>query len=188
MTARAGLWKVDVGALAVCGLLGGGLYYFGASPLLRARAHDRTQAALVAQRTDEADRLRGSIALAEQRIANVRQQLASTALRLARADQINARVGELTDLAGRHRLEINEIKPGIASREVRYTRVPIRITGAGTFKACALFLHYLRQEFPDTGLLTLEIAGDPSSEEVPLRFAFDLVWYAAPAAQASAEK
>lgn len=188
MNTRTDVWKIDLAAVAVCGLLGGALYHFGARPLLRARTHDRAQAALVAQRQDEAERLRSSMALADQRLVGVRQSLSSTALRLERADQINARVGQLTDLASRHRLEINEIKPGVASREVRYTRVPIRITGVGTFKSCALFLHHLRQEFPDTGLLTLEIAGDPSSDEVQLRFSFDLVWYAAPAAQASAEK
>jgi Tfp pilus assembly protein PilO len=181
------LLSIDATAVALLAALTGALYVLGARPLLDARADARSQEVLLASREEESARVRRLVEQTDVRLAQVRQRLVSAPLRLQGLDQTNARLKAIADLAAEHTLELNESRQGEPVPDLRYIRVPIRITGGGTYRACTLFIHHLRLRFPDTGLAAIELGGDPSSDSTAVRFVFDLVWYAAPAARADAE-
>ncbi|MCC6661163.1 MAG: type 4a pilus biogenesis protein PilO [Phycisphaerales bacterium] len=179
--------QVDALGAAALAAMTAAVYVFGARPLLSARAEASRQAATVAAREQEASDMSRRLAGTSARLQRVTQELTDGTLTLEGIEQTNKRVAELTRRATGDRLEINEIKPGAPQSDARFIRVPIRITGSGTFLSCALFMHHLRENFRDTGLAAFDLTGDASSSTDSIRFTFDLIWYTAPAAHASAE-
>lgn len=179
--------QVDGIGLGVLLVLSAAVYFFGARPLLSARADAARQAETVATRQQEVDDTSRKLESTSGRLRQVSRELSDDAIALQSASQTNTRVAELTKRATEDRLEINEIKPGTPEPGPRFVRVPIRITGSGSFLACAGFMHHLREQFRDMGLAAFDLSGDASSSPDAVRFTFDLTWYTAPAVQASAE-
>ena len=187
MKAAPTLAQIDGLALAALAGLTAAVYVAGAQPLIGARSEAARQEKVVETRRGEADDAARKLAGTATRLANVSRLISENAVTLQTLDRTNARVAELTDLATERRLEINEIKPGEPLPTSRYVRVPIRMTGSGSFLSCALFMHELRTRFGDTGLTAFDLTGDASSSGDAIRFTFDLTWYTAPDARASAE-
>ncbi len=77
-------------------------------------------------------------------------------------------------------MKIDDIQPGAAASGSRYEMVPISLSGKGTYVTCVGFLHRLRQAFPDTGVSSLALQGNPGAAGGAAQFRFDLLWYAAP--------
>jgi len=95
---------------------------------------------------------------------------------------INNGIAELTDRAGKSAINIEDISPGKPVHSLRFDVVPIKVAGAGTYRTCALFIHNLRKTFPDTGVASFSLSGNPSDPTEPAKFQFDLEWFAAPSA------
>lgn len=175
------LWQIDAIGLGVCTALALLWYVAGVSPLATARAERQKLDQEVSEMRAEADRLVATARTQKKRIAAERMKVSASTITLAPADQINQRVGTLHSLAAESELRIDEIKPGTPVTHERYTSVPIMISGQGTYRGVAAFLHKLRGQFPDIGLPQLELTGEPALIDRPARYSMSLVWYAAPA-------
>ena len=112
------------------------------------------------------------------------QQVASLPLRLEPATSINPRLARLADLAGESGLVLDEIQPGPAADGSHYQTVPIRLAGGGSYPAVAVFLHRLRERFPDTAVRSFECSNTaPGADRPSAAFRAELAWYTAPVAK-----
>lgn len=185
MTDRLSLWQIDAIGLAVCALLAGVWYLAGVEPLSQARAARASLDASLAEKSAEADHVRSVKADTERLLASIRTQIQEDAVQLQSVDALTHRVADLTQLARGHALRLDEIKPGAAVSGSRFTVIPIRVTGGGTYVGCVAFLTTLHEKYPDVGLSSMDLRGEPDMPERGARFTFDLVWYAAPPAAAA---
>ena len=55
--------------------------------------------------------------------------------------------------------------------------VHIRLAGRGSFVNCLRFLHALRSEFLDVGVLSIALEGTPSDRAPTATFEFRLKWH-----------
>ena len=101
-------------------------------------------------------------------------------LQLQPAAQINRRIAQVSDLAAKAGLKIDDIAPGTAVRGAQYDMIPIRLAGQGTYLKCVGFLSRLREALPDTGVSALELWSDPTDPDDAASFRFDFLWHAAP--------
>lgn len=176
-----GLWSVHAVGAGVAAVLTLGFYAASVHPLLRQKQTDRALArelaALEARNTELAQEvadLDGQLSMLETRVRQMPLQLKA-------ASRVNERVDDLARLANESGLQVDALQPGAPLERDRFIKVPLRLGGAGTYKTCASFLHALRDRFPDMGLASVELAGNPSAHDGAGRFIFNLVWYAAPA-------
>jgi Tfp pilus assembly protein PilO len=114
----------------------------------------------------------------------LRTQLTSAQTALAQIDiplqpatSINLRVAELTTLAGECKLEMDAIQPGTITHSPRFGEIPIQISGRGTYRTMADFLHRLRRQFPDTAIRAFELSATPEDPNALASFNVRLVWY-----------
>jgi Tfp pilus assembly protein PilO len=166
----------------------GAFYFVGVAPLARARgAHEAGRVGL-AGAVAKTEQARSALRDLERRVGEARRALADAPMRLESTARMNGRVAELNALASSRGLEIDEVRPGGPVAGPWFTQVPVRMTGSGPYASCLLFLHALARQFPDTGVAGIELRGDPTTDDTPAVFTFDLVWYAAPATSADATK
>jgi Tfp pilus assembly protein PilO len=178
--------RLDAVGLAVCAALTLGAYAVAIRPLVQ------HMEAAAAQRRELAER-RASIAELEQSAQGIRRQLTDLRheaellpLKMESARQINQRLARITDLAGESGLEIHDIQPGTAVNKPRFAIIPIQLAGSGDWRACARFLRSLRQVFPDSGVGTVELVGNPGGgPEALAEFKLGLIWHVEPLAPAS---
>jgi len=175
-------WQIDALGLLACALLAALWYAAGYGPLAEARAAREAMQQDIAGKKDESLH-QGKVLKAHQSIcAQLQAQARAGAVALESPEHLLERIKALTAAANSAALKLDEIKPSPALPGERFTSVPIHLSGSGPFRAMAAFLHGLRATFPDTGVVGFELRGEPEMSEKPVRFSFDLVWYAAPAA------
>lgn len=100
-------------------------------------------------------------------------------LELARMDQLNERLSQVTALAARHHLAVDAIKPGQAQVKTHYVCQPIRVSGTGGFSSAVSFIHQMHKQLPDIAVRSLKLTADPTQPHRGATFEFDLRWYAA---------
>jgi len=175
-------WQVHACGLAAVIALSAVAYLFGFAPMLEGRH----QAA--AARRDLDDRRQKATQLVSQRrslaaeLDDLGHKQADSPLRLEPQTQINRRLAGLTDLAAAAGLDLRGIQPGKPAPGpkaggVTIGVVPIDLTGTGSFRACAAFLHNVRQSFPDSGVSDFQLSSTPADPPAPAAFHFTILWY-----------
>jgi len=176
------VWKVDgggLGAIAVLALVWWGL---GVQPLMEARAsREREKDELIAKR-DELRALEDQAQSTDARVARLKQEIEGANVRLARSAEVNWRVDGLTQLALDAGLRLDAIKPGEPVPGAKYTTVPIRISGLGTYQTSAAFLRAMHERFPDVGIASFDLRAKPEPPVTKATCTFDLVWFTQPTA------
>lgn len=181
MSAAAGLWRVYGTAVAVCAGLSVAAYLFGVQPALATHDADQAYAAELQSRRDKTADLVAELATTRRNLDRTRAQVEALPLRLEPASTMNQRLARLADLASAVGLTINEVQPGAPIDAAPYQSVPLRISGNGTYPACARFLHRLRDKFPDTAVRSFEAANpSPTRDNTAGTFRLELTWYTAP--------
>jgi Tfp pilus assembly protein PilO len=180
--------RLDAAGAAIAVAMTAAFYTLGVEPLRSARAANDAARQGVAAAQSTLDRARTELRDLERRLAEVRRAMAAAPLRLESTARMNTRVAEFNTLASARGLELDEVRPGAPSAGPWFTEVPIRIAGSGPYASCLFFLHALAVQFPDTGVASIELRGDPTTDDTPAIFTFDLVWYAAPRVSADATK
>jgi Tfp pilus assembly protein PilO len=162
-----------IGAAAV-------LYFIGIEPM-RAEydTYEHRLAQVQEQRAQSAELQIRKRELTES-LAEVRQRLEASPLRLKSFGQINFRVAQINKMACEGGMLIEEIELGTARDSDRYRMVPIRVSGRGEFAQLVEVLRELRARFADTAIASIEIRGDAGRTELAPAFEMQLVWYAAP--------
>ena len=180
-------WRIDVGGLGVCAALTLVMYVLAVEPLLAHRADmvDRQRELDVKNR--EASKLFLSLTSLKRELAIVQQTLADSPLRLQPTSAVNQRLALITSMAGEHELTLDEIKPGRPASGTHYDTVPIVLSGTGTYRTCAAFMHRLHQTFADVGVSAFTVSGQPANPEAPATFRLSLAWFAAPVGRAPAQ-
>jgi Tfp pilus assembly protein PilO len=177
---RAGkTWHVDAVAVALCFLMTLGLYYGGLVPLMRDRDATLARQDELEKRRQNASSLAASVARVRSQLHGVREAIDGTPLKLQPSRLVNNRLAELTELANAQGLLIEHIEPSPARAAGRYEIVPLRMAGVGRFPTCVVFLHKLREGFPDTGIAGFQLSGNPSAPGTG-RFELELHWFAMP--------
>jgi Tfp pilus assembly protein PilO len=176
-------WRIDAVGAAACAVLTLGLVMGGLRPM--ARRHEER----VARQRQSADeranlaRLDAALSASRRQLEDVQRALANCDLRLESTYGMNGRLAEISAFAAEVGLKVNEIQPGQATNGDYYCAVPIHMAGNGTYRQCAAFLHRLREQFPDTGVLWFELTGGDAKSLGLGAFRVELQWHASAVAQ-----
>jgi Tfp pilus assembly protein PilO len=149
-------------------------------PLLDASAEQAAQAKDLDSKTDDAQKEKDAAARLEGRLAAVTEELARRPMRLQPAGMLNQRHAEIARLASETGMEISELQPRPGTRKALYQTIPIHLTGTCTYRTAAAFLHRMHAAFPDMGVASFELTGNPAAPAEGAVFRLELVWYAAP--------
>lgn len=176
-------WHIDAAGAAAGCILTVLAYFCGLKPIL-AQRRTMTDSAVQLnfqrsrsiQLTLESTRLRTAL-------AQLRQRLSQNVLSLEDARRINHRIAQLNELATENGLTIDDIKPGDIAPSCGYDIMHIKLTGTGTYQSCTKFMHSLRSNFPDTGLISWQITDSKAQSGVLAKFELDLLWHTLPGAR-----
>lgn len=181
-------WRnIDLAALAVCAVVTLTGYMAGFQPLVQAHNEAVDRQNEVTEMRSRGDQVMSTLNALKRQLANTQNAVEKSPLRLQPVTQINQRLAQLTELAGRSGLALNEIQPGGVQIGQWFATVPIRIQGSGTFQNCVTFIHLLHVNHADTGVASFSLSGQPGTGKVTTTFQCDLTWYAATASTARAE-
>lgn len=172
-------WQVDALGVAVCAAVVAVWYFAGYTPLAEARAERVATKELAAAKGEELEHLERMGRGHQESLKRTKAVRESMAVKLESPEQLLSRVSMLSRAAADSGLVLDEIKPGTVTLHERFSTVPIRMSGTGTYAAGAEFLHGLRGAFPDIGMVGMDLRGEPEQVEKPSKFVFSLVWYAA---------
>lgn len=162
-------------------------YLLGYRPLLnRYEEMKQLQTSLVAQQA-KADDLRQSQGVLESELRRFQAALESSPLTLHKVSHQNERLALFTDLASANHLVVDGVQTGEIMVADYYDKVPIQLTGQGSYPDCGQFLHRLTSEFPDMGVDSFVLKGRPGPKPTPGTFTFKMTWYAAPSRVTQAE-
>lgn len=182
------VWPIDAAGIAACGVLTLVVYFLAIQPSLRRQETRQMQQEALTATRDKLAQTAATVVTLKAELAQLQQITAERPIQLLSASASNQRLADLTKLAAEHHLRIDQLKTGdVRPAGSKFEIVPIQISGAGSFQACAAFLHSLHAQFPDTGISAMELADNPGDPTAQAGFRFDLTWYAAPALS-SAEK
>jgi Tfp pilus assembly protein PilO len=173
----ATLRAIDAAGAAIALVLAGALYLFLLQPLVVTYNQFLDESAKVSTRKNAAASAAVALKAAKLQLEGLQDQVASSPLRLQPARLINGRLAELTDLATRTGLRIEDVQPGKTVTLPRFETVPIRFAGTGSYRNCVLFLNRLRKNYPDTSVSSFKLTGNPSAPETLAKFTFDVEWF-----------
>lgn len=186
------LLTIDACGMGAVLALGAGAYFFGAAPIINARAEiDGRRQGLEEQARNAAGQ--ESLIVGEQmKLADLGKQLAEMQIELFPPTDINKRLRRITEICAAAQLTVQQLdpgqpRPGGGGDLGKFSIVPIRLAGVGAFDGIAGFMHQLLdREFPDVEVRSLNLTA-PADGQTEAAFAVDLRWYAAPADYAGAE-
>lgn len=179
---------VDAAGLAAVVLLLGVFAYAVVRPALRGQAAERSEVTRLSTARAEAKKLREQRTTHDHAHERATRDLEATRVKVQPISKLNTRLAGLTEAGAKFGLVIDRIQPEQSTATAKATLVPIRVEGRGGFAASRDWLAQLRQDYPDIAVRGLDIGRDTGSSENAARFAFELVWYAAPSAQSDAVK
>ena len=172
---------IDAAGAAICIALCLVTYFAGIGPILSQHDACAVKRTELASRRDELGRLSTILQQLQDRRARVSADLAQSPLRLQAASRTNRRLAEIAELATKCGLNVDAIQPGRATAGNLYDIVPIHLAGTGRYPTCVRFLHRLQRVFPDTGVISLDLAGgDPTGQPSSASFRCQLKWHTAP--------
>ncbi|MBM4109251.1 MAG: hypothetical protein FJ255_10655 [Phycisphaerae bacterium] len=173
------LLPIDAAGMATAAAIAAVAYFALVGPTLDRAREGRAASAELAGRLEEVGRLKGELAAAERRARESRMRVEQAPRILRPIDAMNARLAELTTLAEECSLSIEAMAPGVAARQERLIRVPVKMGGRGRYADCVRFLDLLHERFQDVDvdgfrMMTLgEETGGSAS------FSIDCAWLAA---------
>jgi Tfp pilus assembly protein PilO len=170
-------WRLDTGGVAVFALLTIIAYAFAFAPAMRDRETLRQGTEELVQKREQVGKLNSTIHVINGQISAVQTAQAGE-LKLQPSSEINDRLSSLSTMAASQGLLVEAIEPGESAGAARFSTVPIRMNGRGSYAQFSKFLHKLRTELPDTSVTDVGISGGGGT---PATFTINFLWYAAPA-------
>lgn len=176
---------VDAAGFAAVMLLLAVFAYAVVGPMVRGQAAEREELVRLASARSEAKKLRDERSTYDTKHERAVKDLAATRVKVEPTSKLNTRLAGLTEAGAKFGLVIDRIQPEQANATPKATLVPIRVEGRGGFAASRDWLAQLRSDYPDIAVRGLDIGRDVGASENAAKFAFELMWYAAPTAQAA---
>ena len=173
-------WRIDIAGAAACVVLSAVTYVAGVQPALQGRAGRQHQHEELRLQRQAVEDVSARLAAVKAQWRRAEEAVANDPLKLQPAERINQRIAEVGGLAGRCGLTLDDIQPGQIAPAGRCMMVPIRLTGRGAYRICTVFLHRLKETFPDTGVSSMLLSADNENPSQTASFQLGLVWHAAP--------
>ena len=173
-------WRIDV-----LGMAGGialtlvGVLIAAGPATANYRARKRQQMELLSIQ-DQLAQAEAALRKTDQQWLDAQQALEQGTVRLRPVGQINQHLADLAGLAKPIGLKVDLIQPDRQIPSEMYITLPIHFSGTASFPNCVLFLHKLRQRFPDTAVPGFYLTSRPGDVTGTATFQFELVWYAQP--------
>ncbi|MCW5777057.1 MAG: hypothetical protein KIS87_11510 [Phycisphaeraceae bacterium] len=173
--------SIDAPSVGLLAVITVGAWFLGVQPTLKARAEREALSVLADARLAELTLAQHEQRLLTESLADAHRVLDNVTVQLVPSRRLNERVAGLTNLARTHGLQLDEIKPGAATREELFDLVEIRLSGQASYPASASFFNALHTTYPDTEVSSFRLAARGAGELPADSFQFTLLWYAAPA-------
>lgn len=179
---RSPLVRIDAAGASVLLLASGLAYAFGINPYLRRSEGVAVLRAELEQTRESIDSARAALKASEEKRAGLEGRRSSAPLVLSPVSQLNERMTRLAEIARSPvaRLKLQETVASVPKPEARYTTVPVRLSGSGSYVGFSGFLSQLHEQFRDMRVTSMKIADNPGAPGSPAVFSVELVWYAAP--------
>lgn len=177
-------WQVHAAGVALVAMILALVVLIGVLPLVGAHARERALREKYQEQWSMLALDRASESSLSASLAEAKSELSEVQISLRGAGQINARIGDLAELARRTGLTLTEVKPGAGHDRTGYVAIPILVGGRGGFIETVGFVRSLAESFPDMGIDSFHLTGDLSGADGGPRFELDLTWYAGSAGSA----
>lgn len=172
-------WHLDAAAIATAAAVTAAVYALGVKPSSQARANAAQASSVLVQQSSRAQGLEAGIAEEKRALEEVRNELNAAAVELRPLDRLNSHLAAITSLAEESGLSLEAIAPGAPEPGRQFTRVPIRLSGFGSYPATMRFLSVLHQRHRDTGVSGFTLLGRPLEAGSNPSFEIGLAWHAA---------
>jgi hypothetical protein len=169
--------QIDAIGITLCIVLTVGGYLVAARPLLNSRDDRAARETTLTETRQHANGMLANTRALRTQLNNAQTLLNKIEIPLKSGGEINQRLAELTALAAECGLEVQYVRPGASVATARFAQLPIQVSGTGNYRACATFLHRLRERFPDTGLNGFDLSASPADEIAHTSFNFQLQWF-----------
>lgn len=176
-------WKarrLDAAGLGVLVVLTLFAYVGGYLPLAESRQGFLAGQAELAKQRDQADRLEATLIARQKRWDQGSKSLAEGAIQLKPDTSLNQQLTLISGLALENGLRIDDVRIGNAVAETHCEVIPVVLAGTGTYRACTVFLHRLRETLPDTNVASFALTAEAGKASGAAKFRFSLRWHAAP--------
>lgn len=174
----ASMRKIDLLGVAVCVGLTAVAYLGLIDPAMKGRQRYEQMQLQESDLTKQMRDMERQVSARRMDLEQTRDSVEEERVELEPVSHLNQRLSRLTDFALADSLEVEEILPAAVERQPRYSSVPIKLAGKGTYRDCAKFLHSLQDGLVDTGVSSFELRSEGEAGVSTGRFVFNLVWYA----------
>jgi Tfp pilus assembly protein PilO len=183
---QRGLLHLDALGIGVCVLASLACYVITVQPIVKQRSAVAAQGRELRAQQEKASELQAAISAAKTRLVAARDELAAGTVKLESTAHLNTRVAGLTEFFSGWDLRVDDVQTGQVRRGLRYDVVPITMVGRGAYRQCVAFFHGFCSAFLDMSVSQIELMGNPAQSSGSEAFKFELLWYAAPSAEAPA--
>lgn len=174
------LLQIDLAGAALCIAATAVAYFTAIAPSASRREEQGQQRAEIADLRAKLDQTSKFQKQLGAQLAARQGDLEKSAIQLEPASSVNQRVSSLTTLASGVGITLDAVQPGAQNDSSDFSRVPIKLSGKGTYASSARFLAQLKERFPDTAVGSMRLTANPAEPDSVPAVWFDLVWYAAP--------
>src|SRR3954451_18836198 len=151
-------WRLDSVGVAIFVSLTALAYFLQFEPAMRDRDAVRAGIAELSDKRQTISKLQQTTVAINNQIKSLNSAQEHELKLLPPAD-VNDRLSAYSALAQELGLQIEALEPGEATASGRYSTVPIRMNGRGTYPQFARFIRKLREKLPDTSVTEMNISG-----------------------------
>lgn len=168
---------IDVAAFALIAAGALGTYWLGIAPAQRARAAELENRAALAFAKDQLDGAALQLESSKRSLEALQAQVNENTTVLRPGSDLFARIAEITQKAQSRSLTISGTNPSPPIVGKRSTRIPIHLSGVGSYANFAAFLDDLHASYADLQVLSFKLTSRAEDARTPGSFEADLSWY-----------
>ena len=171
-----------IDAYGVIGLIAVGMaaFFLGFRPLVQRHQIATDEREQISTTREKLSQQQSALANSRSQQALLRQQYQGAGIALESARNLNDRLASLSEVAGSNAVILDDLQPDKSASGPQFDSLPIRLTGGGPMPACAGLLHQLHRDWPDVGVVSFDLSGNPRDQADVPKLNVQLVWYTQP--------
>ena len=179
----AGANAVHAAGALLISMIGIGGYIGGVSPAQASQSRVSALRAALAEASEEESDLRRRQRAAELNLREASEHLSTRGVTLLPAEQVNATVERVSNLAAECGMVMDSLSSGAAVDESRFSRVPLRLSARTTPRGVAAFMRATRERFSDVTVRSFEMRSEVANQQASASVQMELDWYASKSAK-----